>query len=322
VTRAAARRERRRRARPPGRAVTAPHASIVSVRYHGAVIRPPSEADSLIVQVTYGCSNNTCDFCGTYLDKPFAVRPFDEVVDDITGLPVTVRQRVRRVFLADGDAMALSPRKLDAILDLLHRALPGLERVSSYANARNLLGKSVAELATLRERGIELLYLGLESGDERTLSDIHKGMTVAEQIEGCRRATEAGMKLSVTAILGLAGRERSLVHARATGEALSAIDPEYIGILTLMLPPGTAMERKVATGEVVLPDSLGILRELRETVAHIDVTDSLFRSNHASNYLPIGGRLPGDKAAILAALDKVLQAPSATQLRPESWRLL
>jgi radical SAM superfamily enzyme YgiQ (UPF0313 family) len=292
------------------------------VRYYGAVIRPPSEADSLIVQVTYGCSNNTCDFCGTYLDKPFAVRPFDEVVDDVTGLPVSVRQRVRRVFLADGDAMALSTRKLDAILDLLHRALPNLERVSSYANARNLLGKPVEELAALRARGIELLYLGLESGDEQTLADIHKGMTVAEQIEGCRRASDAGMQLSVTAILGLAGRERSLVHARATGEALSAIDPEYIGIPTLMLPPGTAMERKVATGQVVLPDSLGILRELREIVAHIDVTGSLFRCNHASNYLPIGGRLPGDKAAILATLDKVLDAPAAAQLRPESWRLL
>ncbi len=286
------------------------------------MIRPPSEADSLIVQVTYGCSNNTCDFCGTYLDKPFAVRPFEEVVEDITGLPVSVRQRVRRVFLADGDAMALSSRKLDAILDLLHRALPNLERVSSYANARNLLGKSTSELAALRERGIQLLYLGLESGDEQTLADIHKGITVAEQIEGCRRATDAGVQLSVTAILGLAGRERSLVHARATGEALSAIDPEYIGLLTLMLTPGTAMERKVATSQIVLPDSIGMLRELREIVAHLDVSDCLFRCNHASNYLPIGGRLPGDKAAILTQLDRVLDAPASTQLRPESWRLL
>ena len=307
---------------PPGARRPAAHASIVSVRYHGAVIRPPSEADSLIVQVTYGCSNNTCDFCGTYLEKPFSVRPFDEVVEDVTGLPVSVRQRVRRVFLADGDAMALSSRKLDAILDLMHRALPNLERVSSYANARNLLGKSVEELAALRERGIELLYLGLESGDEQTLADIHKGITVAEQIEGCRRAADAGMQLSVTAILGLAGRERSLVHAAATGQVLSTIDPEYIGLLTLMLTPGTAMERKVATSQVVLPDSIGILRELREIVAHLDVTDCLFRCNHASNYLPIGGRLPGDKAAILAQLDRVLDAPAATQLRPESWRLL
>ena len=292
------------------------------MRYHGAVIRPPSEADSLIVQVTYGCSNNTCDFCGTYLDKPFRVRPFAEVVADVTGLPETVRRRVRRVFLADGDAVALSTGKLHAILDLLHRELPALERVSSYANARNLLGKTVDELKTLRERGLRLLYLGLESGDDQTLADIHKGMTVAEQVEGCRRASEAGMQLSVTAILGLAGRERSLVHGAATGDALSAIDPEYIGVLTLMLTPGTRMERRVATGEVVLPDSLGMLAELREIVAHLDVTDCLFRCNHASNYLPIGGRLPQDKAAILASLDEVLAAPQSARLRPESWRLL
>ena len=292
------------------------------MRYHGAVIRPPSEANSLIVQVTYGCSNNTCDFCGTYLEKPFSVRPFDEVVDDVLGLPSTVRNRVDRVFLADGDAMALSPRKLHDILDLLHRALPNLERVSSYANARNLLAKSVDDLAALRASGLELVYLGLESGDDQTLADIHKGMTVAEQVEGCRRASEAGIQLSVTAILGLAGAERSPVHARATGEALSAIDPRYIGILTLMLTPGTAMERKVARGEVVLPDSLGILRELRGIIAATDVSDALFRSNHASNYLPVGGHLPQDKAAMLATLDRVLTAPESMQLRPESWRLL
>ena len=292
------------------------------MRYRGAVIRPPSEADSLIVQVTYGCSNNTCDFCGTYLEKPFSVRPFDEVVDDVLGLPSTVRNRVDRVFLADGDAMALSPRKLHDILDLLHRALPNLQRVSSYANARNLLAKSVDDLASLRADGLELVYLGLESGDDQTLADIHKGMTVAEQIEGCRRAADAGIALSITAILGLAGAERSLVHAHATGEALSAIDPRYIGILTLMLTPGTAMERRVSRGEIVLPDSLGILRELREIVAATDVTDALFRSNHASNYLPVGGRLPQDKAAMLATLDRVLTAPESMRLRPESWRLL
>jgi radical SAM superfamily enzyme YgiQ (UPF0313 family) len=292
------------------------------VRYRGAVIRPPSEASSLIVQVTYGCSNNTCDFCGTYLDKPFGVRPFDEIVDDVIGLPSSVRGRVRRVFLADGDALALTPRKLHDILDLLHRALPNLERVASYANARNLLAKNVPELTGLREEGLELLYLGLESGDDQTLAGVHKGMTVAEQIEGCRLASEAGIQLSVTAILGLAGSARSLAHGQATGEALSAIDPQYIGILTLMLTPGTEMDRKVAGGELELPDSIGMLRELREIVAHLDVGDCLFRSNHASNYLPVGGRLPQDKLALLAALDKVLLAPESVQLRPESWRLL
>jgi radical SAM superfamily enzyme YgiQ (UPF0313 family) len=292
------------------------------VRYHGAVIRPPSEASSLIVQVTYGCSNDTCDFCGTYHGKPFAVRPLEEVAEDVAGLPESVRRRVDRVFLADGDALALSARRLHEILDLLHRGLPGLERVSSYANARNLLGKSVAELAELRDRRLDLLYLGLESGDDETLAAVHKGMTVTEQIEGCRRASEAGMRLSVTAILGLAGRDRSLVHGRATGQALSAIDPRYIGVLTLMVTPGTEMHRKVQAGELVLPDAIGMLRELREIVAHLDVSDCLFRCNHASNYLPIGGHLPGDKAAMLTRLDRVLEAPESVQLKPESWRLL
>jgi radical SAM superfamily enzyme YgiQ (UPF0313 family) len=292
------------------------------MRYHGAVIRPPSEAASLILQVTYGCSNDTCDFCGTYLDKPFAMRPFAEVAEDIAALSPGAKQRTDRVFLADGDALALSARRLLEILELLRRELPNLARVSSYANARNLLAKSVEELAELRAAGLELLYLGLESGDDRTLAEIHKGITVAEQIEGCARASAAGLALSVTAILGLAGVERSLAHAKATGKALSAIDPKYIGVLTLMLEPGTRMTEQVARGEIVLPDSLGMVRELREIVANIDVTDALFRSNHASNYLPVGGRLPADKSAMLAALDGVLAASDRASLRPETWRLL
>jgi radical SAM superfamily enzyme YgiQ (UPF0313 family) len=292
------------------------------MRYHGAVIRPPSEAASLILQVTYGCSNDTCDFCGTYLDKPFAMRPFAEVAEDIAALSPGAKQRTDRVFLADGDALALSARRLLEILELLRRELPNLARVSSYANARNLLGKSVEELGELCAAGLELLYLGLESGDDATLAEIHKGITVAEQIEGCARASAAGLALSVTAILGLAGVERSLAHATATGKALSAIDPKYIGVLTLMLEPGTRMTKRVARGEIVLPDSLGMIRELREIVANIDVTDALFRSNHASNYLPVGGRLPADKAAMLAALDAVLVASDRASLRPEAWRLL
>jgi len=292
------------------------------MRYHGDIIRPPSEAASLILQVTYGCSNNTCDFCGTYLGKPFAVRPYEEVADDIASLPDEVKRRVRRVFLADGDAVALSTRRLLAILELLRRELPSLERVSSYANAQNLLAKNVEELRDLRAAGLQLLFLGLESGDDQTLADIHKGVTAAEQITACRRAKEAGLTLSVTAILGLAGAERSLAHATATGAALTAIDPEFIGVLTLMLVPGTAMQEKVAAGRLRLPDSIGMLRELREMVAHTDVSDCLFRSNHASNYLPVGGRLPQEKAAMLATLDRVLAAPQEAQLRPESWRLL
>lgn len=292
------------------------------MRYHGAVIRPPSEASSLIVQVTYGCSNDTCDFCGTYLGKPFAVRPFSEVQADIVNLPPSVKQQVERVFLADGDALVLSSRRLLELLALLRNELPRLQRVSSYATALNLLAKTEAELRDVRAAGLTLIYLGLESGDDETLMAAHKGITVQQQVEGCRRAAQAGIDLSITAILGLAGAERSLLHAQATGAALSAIDPQYIGLLTLMLTPGTAMAERVRRGELVLPDTLGMVRELREIVAHTNVSDCLFRSNHASNYLPVGGRLPHDKDEMLRALDRVLAAPEKAMLRPESWRQL
>ena len=292
------------------------------MRYYGAVIRPPSEASSLIVQVTYGCSNASCDFCATYLDKPFAVRPADEVAADVTGLPEAIKERVRRVFLADGDALALSRRRLLDIMALLRRELPALERVSCYANAHNLLAKSSDDLRDVRAAGLELLYLGLESGDDATLAAIHKGVTAAQQIEGCAKATAAGYALSITAILGVAGARRSLVHAAATGAALSAIDPDYIGILSLMVVPGTRLAAQVAGGAFVVPDAFTMLRELREMIAATNVSDAVFRSNHASNYLPVGGRLPYDKQAMLAALDGVLAAPRRTRLKPEEWRLL
>jgi len=292
------------------------------MRYLGNVIRPPSEADSLILQVVYGCPHNDCTFCGTYLEKPFRVRPFTEVVEDVTGLPGHVKQSVRRVFLADGDAVVLPVRRLREILALLRSELPRLERVSSYATAQSLLRRDVEQLAALREEGLTLLFLGLESGDDATLAACAKGVTVAEQIEGCRRASQAGIALSLTVILGLAGEERSIEHARATGRALSAIDPEFIGALSLMVVEGTPQHERVRLGEFVVPGPLVLLRELRELIAATDVTGALFRSNHASNYLPVGGRLPEDKARLLAALDAVLEDPAQVRLRPEAYRAL
>jgi radical SAM superfamily enzyme YgiQ (UPF0313 family) len=292
------------------------------MRYEGSVIRPPSEADSLIVQVTLGCSHGDCSFCGTYLQKPFRVRPFAEVADDIQNLPEWARQQYRRAFLADGDALVLPTRRLLEIIALLYREMPFLDRVSCYANAQNLLKKEPEDLERLREAGLELLYLGLESGDDETLHDCAKGVTVDEQVEGCLKAKQAGMELSVTTILGLAGEKRSLEHARATGRALSRIDPEYIGVLSLMVVDGTPLAERMLRGEFTVPNPWAMLRELRELIAATDVTDSLFRSNHASNYLPVGGRLPQDKPRMLAALDRVLDHPDAANLRPESWRAL
>lgn len=292
------------------------------MRYLGNVIRPPSEADSLILQVAYGCPHNECTFCGTYLDKPFRVRPFSEVVEDITGIPAHAKPHIRRVFLADGDALILPVRRLREILQLLRSELPALERVSSYATAQSLLRRQVDELAGLRAEGLSLLFIGLESGDDATLADCAKGVTVAQQIEACRRASEAGLALSLTVVLGLGGVERSLEHARATGRALSAIDPEFIGALSLMVIEGTSLHQRVASGEFTIPGPLALLRELREMIAATDVTDALFRSNHASNYLPVGGRLPADKQRMVASLDAVLEDPDRVRLRPEEWRAL
>jgi radical SAM superfamily enzyme YgiQ (UPF0313 family) len=294
----------------------------VSVNYHGNVIRPPSEAGSLILQVMHGCSHGACSFCGSYLGKPFRVRPFTEIERDIRQLPAYTKDNVEKVFLCDGDALALPARRVLKVLDLLRAELPSLGRVSAYANAHSLLRLSAKELREIRAHGLELLYLGLESGDEQTLSEIGKGVSVTQQIAACHRAKDAGLALSVTAILGLAGVARSAQHALATGKALSAIDPHYIGILSLMLEPGTPVAERALRGDFVMPGSLSLLLELRQMIAEITVTHALFRTNHASNYLSLKGTLPRDKEALLRALEQTLAAGHAVRLRPESLRAL
>lgn len=286
-------------------------------RYEGGVFRPPSEAGSLILQVMYGCSYNECTFCGMYLDKRFRVRPFAEIEEDVEGLSPRVKQSVRKVFLADGDALALPMKSMIRILRLLKAELPNLERISSYANTHSLLRRSDEELRTIWEHGLGLLYIGLESGDDETLARTRKGVTAAQIVAACRKAKAAGFAISLTAILGLGGVERSLEHARATGRAFSAIDPEYIAMLSLMLVPGTPLADEAAGGEFVVPGPTAVLRELREIVAETDVTHAVFRTTHASNYLALEGTLPEDKQAILAALDRILAMGEAAPLRPE-----
>ncbi len=291
-------------------------------RYYGDVYRPPSEADSLILQVMYGCSHGDCRFCGMYAGKRFRIRPSAEVHEDVLGLSTAVKQAVRKVFLCDGDALVLPVRSMVAILDLLAAELPRLERVSAYANAHSLLRKPPDELREIRAHGLEMLYLGLESGDEETLARMGKGVTVAQQIEGCRKAKEAGFRLSTMAILGLGGVERSLEHARGTARALSAIDPDFISMLSLMLAPGAALAEDVARGEFVIPDAVGTLRELREVIAATNVTKAVFRTTHASNYLPLEGTLPEDKPAMLHVIDRVLALGDEAPLRPDWLRRL
>jgi radical SAM superfamily enzyme YgiQ (UPF0313 family) len=307
------------------------------MRYYGNVVRPPSEAWSYILQITYGCSHNKCTFCSTYLDKPFRARPVEEVLEDIE-MARSYAPHTRRVFLADGNALVLSTQRLVTILDALDKAFPNLERVSIYANAQDILRKSEQELATLYRKKLGMIYMGLESGDEEILRRVKKGATAAEMIEAVKKAqaigpstalrrgsgqgSGRGLKMSVIGILGLGEREFSEKHAIATGQVVSAMDPAYFSLLTLMVVPGTELYRKYQAGEFVLIEPLEMLAEMRVMIQHMEgLTHCVFRTNHASNYLPLAGTLPQDKERLLATLDHAL-AQGESVLRPEYLRAL
>lgn len=281
------------------------------------VFRPPSEAESLILQVTIGCSHNRCAFCGMYATKRFRTRTDDEIRADIDGVRAMVGPGVRRVFLADGDAMCLSTRRLTAILDLLDHAFPKMQRVGAYANARDLLSKTDEELVELRTRKLRMLYVGLESGDAETLAAIDKGATPVEIIEAVKRARRAGISTSVMVLVGLAGVERSLEHARLSADAINSMAPEFTALLTYTPVPGTALGARIASGQADLPSAHGSLEEIKAFVEALDC-QTYFTCNHASNYLPMTGRMPLAKAKIVGYLDAALagQLP----IRPEYLR--
>jgi radical SAM superfamily enzyme YgiQ (UPF0313 family) len=289
------------------------------MRYYGNVVRPPSEAGSYILQVTYGCSHNECIFCCTYLDKPFEVRPVDEVMEDIK-MAGSYMPDTRRVFLADGNALVLSNKRLIPILDALLEAFPNLERVGIYGNAHDILRKSEEELQELLKRKLSIIYLGMESGNDEVLKRAKKGVTAQEMVDGVRKAELAGFQVSVIAILGLGGAEMWREHAVDTGRIVGAMDPSYFSLLTLMVVQGTELYRMVAAGEFVVPEPLEMLREVRVTIEHIEgVSRCVFRTNHASNYLPLAGTLPGDKESLLQIIDRAL-AEGESILRPEYMR--
>lgn len=291
------------------------------MRYYGNVVRPPSEAGSYILQVTYGCSHNECIFCCTYLDKPFQVRPPAEVMEDIRMAGLHMPD-TRRVFLADGNALVLSNRRLLPILDALNEAFPRLERIGIYGNARDILRKSDEELRELVERKLSIMYLGLESGNDEVLLRARKGATAGEMIEAVKKAQKAGLAVSVIAVLGLGGVDLWQPHAIDTGRAVSAMDPSYFSLLSLMVVPGTELHRMVTAGEFVVPEPLEMLKEMRVTIEHIEgVSNCVFRTNHASNYLPLAGTLPQDKERLLLTIDRAL-AEGESVLRPEFLRAL
>ena len=283
------------------------------------VYRPPSEAMSLIFQVTLGCSHNACSFCVSYKGKRFRVKTWAEIEADIDDAKRYYRD-VTRVFLADGNAMVAETGLLLKTLEKLYREFPHLERVGIYARAEDFLAKTPAELKQLSAAGITLAYLGLESGSDALLKKIYKGSTVAENIEGSRKAMEAGIPLSVTVIIGVGGPEGSREHALATAAAASAINPAYLSALTMLIPEGSYMDRKIAKGEYQLLTPQQTLEELRLLIENMQLTNCVFRSNHASNYLPLRGTLNQDQAQLIAIINTALARPEL--LRPEYMRAL
>lgn len=287
------------------------------MHYEGNIIRPPSEANSILLQITIGCSRNKCTFCGSYKGERFRIKPDSIIMDDIA-FAANFCRRQRRVFLCDGDALIIPQKRLLNILLEIEKRLPRVTRVGIYANAKNLKMKTLDELKTLKAHGLGIVYLGLETGDDVTLKKINKGATSETMILMGKKAKAAGIKLSITVLLGIAGKTRSKIHARETGRVLSAIDPEYIGALSLMLIPGTSLYQDYASGDFTLLEPDEMLHELKNMIAATKLSKGLFHANHASNYLPIKARLPKDKEATLNLIDEALAGKIT--LKPEYLR--
>jgi radical SAM superfamily enzyme YgiQ (UPF0313 family) len=289
------------------------------MHYEGNIIRPPSEANSILLQVTVGCSRNKCTFCGTYKGERFRIKSDSIIMEDIA-FAAKYCKRQRRVFLCDGDALIIPQKRLLKILKEIEKQLPWVTRVGLYANAKALNMKTADELKELKAHGVGIAYMGLETGDEVTLKKIKKGASPEDMIEMGRKAKQAGFKLSVTVLLGIAGPERSQIHAKETGRVLSAIDPDYVGALSLMLIPETPLFDDYESGAFRLIEPQEMLAELRTMIASTDLTRGLFHANHASNYLPIKARFPKEKETTIRWIDEALAGK--VPLKPEYLRAL
>lgn len=286
--------------------------------YDTPVFRPPSEARSFILRVTRGCAHNKCTYCNMYRGVPFQILSDEEISRQIALAVHYGKESVRRVFLADGDALVLPTAKLLKILQALRENFPKLQRVASYAAPKDILRKSEEELRQLKEAGLQLLYYGMETGDDITLKAVNKGVNAAEAIEAGRRVTASGMKLSLMVILGLAGKEGSRRHALETAKAINIIQPTMLSALCLMLYRGSELLDQFENGEFNPLSPQGLMEELHLMMQNIDLPQDkhcLFRSNHVSNYVQLAGTLPKDKDRLLREI-----AYSAQQLgKLKSW---
>jgi len=276
------------------------------MRYEGVVYRPPSEAKSLIVQVTIGCSHNGCSFCGMYKEKKFRIRDLKDIIEDLEQAKLTYGI-VKKVFLADGDALVLPTSKLKSILIKIRELFPKCDRVGIYGTPNDILRKSLDELRELKEFGIGIVYLGVESGSNEILKSINKGVTNQEMLMAGRKVKESGIKLSTTLISGIGGKSKSSEHAIESAKLISVINPDYVGLLTLMLESGTPLYEDVQKGTFHILTPEEIMYETREFLQNVEVTDCVFRSNHASNYMALSGTLPQDKNQLLQDIDYALK---------------
>jgi len=293
--------------------------TLEGMHYEGMCIRPPSEANSILLQATVGCSHNKCTFCGTYKGKRFRIKDNDIILGDIL-YASRYMKHLDRLFIMDGDALIIPYPRLKWILEMVREHLPQVKRVGVYANSKGIRMKSEDELLELRDLGLGIVYYGVETGDDKTLEAIRKGANAQRLLDMGLKVKKAGIQLSVTVLLGIAGAERSLIHAKATGELLSSMDPDYVGALTLMIIPGTPLADDLAAGRFQLPDNEGMLRELREMIASTSLSRGFFFSNHASNYLPVKVKYPQGKEQALHLIDMALEGKVG--LRPEWLRAL
>lgn len=278
--------------------------------YDTPVFRPPSEAQSFILRVTRGCAHNKCTYCNMYRGVPFQILKDEEISRQIAQAAYYGKNKVRRVFLADGDALVLPTAKLLKILQALREQFPKLQRVSSYAAPKDILRKSEEELRQLKEAGLQLLYYGMETGDDATLKAVNKGVNAEEAIAAGRRVTASGMKLSMMVILGIAGVEGSARHALATAEAINIIKPNMVSALCLMLYRGSELLDQYEAGKFNPLSPAGLMQELHLMMEHINLPEDhhcLFRSNHVSNYIPLAATLPKEKDRLLKDIDLCIQ---------------
>jgi radical SAM superfamily enzyme YgiQ (UPF0313 family) len=288
------------------------------MKYEGYIIRPPSEADSLLLQVTVGCSHNRCTFCATYKAVKFRIKTQEEILEDI--MEASQYRRIEKVFLCDGDALIIPQKRLVEILELIRKNIRGVERVGLYGNAKSILRKTVDELRELKKWGLGIVYMGVETGNEALLQVIQKGATYAQMVEAGKRVKSAGIALSVTVLLGIGGVELSAGHAMDTARILTDIDPDFVGALTVMLVPGTPLHNDYAAGRFILPDTFSFLEELGIIIGSSHFTNCFFTSNHASNYLPLRARLPENKEITVSTIQHVIKNADTKVLRPEYLR--